>query len=94
MAEQNYIYKIFTDKLEKLIKELPLDTENSSITPSMNDININQQSMNLFLNAIESGKTYVHSLNIARITDKDVKNWYIQGKKGENGQEEEEKLWF
>ena len=69
----------FIDNLNKLIK-------NTSFKPITTNTRINnlseKESMNLFLNSIESGKSYEKSLNIAEIGNSKVKTWYAKGKKG------------
>lgn len=52
----------------------------------MRDTNLTRKTknkMNLFLNALQSGKTHEEAYKISRVSPKQVENWYHYGKKGE-----------
>ena len=73
--------KINMKSLENIANEKITSIENPEINNKQTSFT--ERKMNLFINALESGKTHEEAYKIAKINVQDVENWYNLGKKGE-----------
>lgn len=71
------IDNILKTKKESKKKKQEIDNRSTDITKETT------KKMNLFLNALNAGKTHEQALNIAKIDSKRVENWYKFGKQGD-----------